>query len=238
MKILVDTHTHTNASAHAFGTVWENVTMAKKHGLTMICMTNHAPAIGDAPHIWHFETMHELPDEIDGIRLLKGVEANVLDTDGSLDIPENMQRSMDVMIASIHRPCFPVRSKEAHTQTWLNVIKNPYVTILGHTGHPSYPYDHEPVIEAAKENHKCIEINNHSFYIRKGCLEHCRDIALCCKKMGANIVVSSDAHTPFQVGVFDEALALLKEIDFPQAQIMNLNQERFERYLQEWKDRR
>lgn len=238
MKITVDTHTHTAVSTHAFGTVWENLTMAKRHGLSMVCMTNHAPAIGDAPHIWHFETMHELPDTVEGVRLLKGAEANVMDTDGQLDIPIELQQRMDMMIASIHRPCYPARSKEEHTQTWLNVIQNPYVTILGHTGHPSYPYEHEPVIEAAKNAHKCIEINNHSFQVRKGCMENCKAIALCCKKMGAGIVVSSDAHTPFQVGVFDHALEVLKAVDFPESLIMNLNQERFERYLQEWKDGR
>ena len=238
MKILVDTHTHTNCSAHAFGTVTENLTQAKTRGIQLVCMTNHAPAMPDAPHSWHFETMHELPEEIEGVRLLKGAEANVLDVEGNLDIPTELQKDMDMMIASLHRPCYPARTVKEHTQTWLNVIKNPYVTILGHTGHPSYPYDHKTVIDAVKKANKCIEINNHSFYVRKGSMENCRAIAECCKKIGANIVVSSDAHTPFQVGVFDKALDLLREVDFPESRIMNLNAERFQNYLKEWKSGR
>ena len=236
MKILVDTHTHTNCSTHAFGTITENLTMAKKRGLELVCMTNHGPQMPDAPHIWHFETMSELPDEIDGVRLLKGAEANILDTDGSLDFPIGIQKNMDIMIASIHRLCYKQRSVDEHTKTWLNVIKNPYVTVLGHTGQPAYKFDHETVIEAAKKHHKCIEINNHSFCVRKGSYVICRQIAEVCKKIGAYIVVSSDAHTPFQVGVFDDALKLLEGIDFPENLIMNLNAERFIRYLQEYRD--
>ena len=234
MKILVDTHTHTNCSTHAFGTVWENLTMAKRHGMEMVCMTNHGPNMPDAPHIWHFETMYELPEEIDGVRLLKGAEANVLDTEGNLDIPLGLQKDMDMMIASIHRYCYTKKTPTEHTKTWLKVIENPYVTILGHTGHPDYAFDHEAVVEAAKKHKKCIEINNHSFYVRKGSIENCRKIAECCKKIGTGIVVSSDAHTPFQVGVFDKALELLKEVDFPEDLVVNQSVDYLKKYLRKY----
>ncbi|MBE5039355.1 phosphatase [Ructibacterium gallinarum] len=233
MKILVDTHTHTNCSTHAFGTIMENLAMAKKRGLEMLCMTDHAPALPDAPHIWHFQTMHELPREVDGVKLLFGVEANILDVQGHLDIPESMQDQMEVMVASIHAPCYPPKTVEEHTQTWLHVLQNPYVTILGHSGHPSFPYDYETVAEAAKKYNKCIEINNHSFSVRHGSRENCMKIAEVCKKIGTKIVVSSDAHNSFQIGVFDHALELLKEVDFPEEQIMNLTAARFTDYLKE-----
>ena len=233
MKILVDTHTHTNCSTHVFGTISENMAMAKKHGLEMVCMTNHGPALSDSPHVWHFYTMFELPDEIDGVRLLKGAEANVVDNKGNLDIPKLMQRDMEVMIASMHRGTYSPKTKEEHTETWLNVIKNPYVTILGHTGNVMYPFDYETVIEVAKKNNKCIEINNHSFFVREESVKNCKKIAELCKKTETKIVVGSDAHTSFQVGVFDKALKLLKEVDFPEELIMNLNAERFLNHLKE-----
>ena len=44
------------------------------------------------------------------------------------------------------------------------------------------------------ENHKLVEINNHSFQVRPDNVENCRKIALCCKKYGVPIVVDSDAH--------------------------------------------
>ncbi len=237
MKILTDTHTHTNCSDHAFSTVAENLAMAKRRGLDLICMTDHAPAIPDAPHIWHFSTMHDLPKEVDGVRLLKGIEANVLDDEGHLDVPRSVQERADMMIASMHTPCYHSTSKEAHTAAWLNVIQNPYVTILGHTGDQRFDFDHETVIAAAKKANKCIEINNHSFEARGGSRENCRDIALICKKLGAKIVVSSDAHNCYQIGIFDHAIAMLEEIDFPEELIMNVNGARFLAFLKEFHSR-
>ena len=236
MRILADLHTHTNCSHHAHSTIYENIMFAKKRGLELIAMTDHAPAIPDSPHMWHFVTMHELPDEIEGVKLLCGIEANIIDPDGNLDVPLADQKKMDLMIASIHTPCYPPRTVEEHTKTWLGVVENPYVTILGHSGHPSFVYDYEKVILAAKE--KCIEINNHSFAVRKGSKENCRRIAEICRDAGAKIVVSSDAHSCFDVGVMDESIAMLEEIGFPEENIMNLTAEKFLRYLEEWRRER
>ena len=55
--IKTDLHTHTTASCHAYSTLEENVQWAKQIGLEAIAMTNHAPSLPDAPHIWHFEAI-------------------------------------------------------------------------------------------------------------------------------------------------------------------------------------
>lgn len=231
INILVDTHTHTNCSDHAFGSLCENIHYGKQNGMEMVCMTNHAPAIPDGAHKWHFITMKELPDFIEGVRLLKGCEANILNSSGELDMNEESLKSMDVAIASIHRPCYDGGDISDHTKTWLGVIENPYINILGHSGNPLFPYDHDRVIRAAKENNKCIEINNHSYSVREGSRENCRKIALKCMEVGCKIVVGSDAHTPFDVGNFDKATNMLSEINFPEELIVNLTPERFLGYL-------
>ena len=232
MKILVDTHTHTNCSTHAFSTIAENIGEAKKKGMEMICMTDHAPSLPDAPHIWHFNTMRHLPREIDGIKLMFGIEANIVDSQGNVDVPEEELRALDMAVASIHEPCYARRSSEEVTQTYLNVIKNnPLINIIGHSGNPKFTYDYETVICAAKEYNKCIEINNHSFGIRKGSDRNCMEIAKLCKKNGTRIVVSSDAHNCWQIGEFSKALAMLEEIDFPVELIMNTTSEKFTEYI-------
>jgi len=231
----MDTHTHTNASAHAYSTLLENVAVAKQKGLEGIVMTNHAPGIVDAPHVWHFHCMYNIPREIDGIKVLGGVEANVLDENGTLDMTAIDLQSCDVVIASIHRPCYTPGSVEQHTKTWLNVIKNPYVDILGHSGEERFKYDVETVIAAAKAAGVCIEINAHSFTARHGTEANCRKIAETCKKLGANIVVASDAHICFDVGNFDTAIEMLTEIDFPEELIMNTSAEKFISYIEKRK---
>ncbi len=235
IQILADTHTHTNCSHHAYSTLCENIAMAKEKGLEMICMTNHAPAIPDSAHIWHFRTMQRLPRVIDGVKLLVGAEANLIDKNGGIDLPESDQKEMDLIIASIHGPCYKRGTVEEHTNTYLGALKNPYITIIGHSGNPAYAYDIDKVILAAREYNKCIEINNNSYLARPKNAENCRRIALACKKYGTKIVVSSDAHSCFDVGNFKRATMMLEEIDFPQELIMNTTAERFEKYLEELK---
>ncbi len=237
MKVLVDTHTHTNVSTHAHSTLLENVLYAKKHRLEMLCMTNHAPNIPDSPHIWHFSTMMRLPREIEGIKMGYGIEANVIDTDGNIDVPEKIQKSVDFVIASMHPPCYSPDLLSDHTETWLKVLDNPYVTILGHTGHPKFPYDKEKVIKKAIEKDTCVEINNGSILTREGSFENCKKIAEVCKELGAKVVVSSDSHSCFTVGIFDEVIDMLEGINFPEELIMNLNADRFLKYLKSKKER-
>lgn len=232
VKILVDTHTHTNVSTHALSTLIENIDCAKAKGLEMLVTTNHTPSLVDSAHIWHFTTIANLPKVIKGLKHLAGAELNILDTAGNIDLPEAVLKKMDVLIASIHDPVYLPKTFEEHTKTWLNVIKNPYVDILGHSGHPSYQYDHEVVIKAAKEADKCIEINNHSYLVREGSAEICRDIALMCKKIGTKIVVSTDSHFCYDIGDFDMAVKMLEDIDFPEELVMNLNAERFTKYIE------
>ena len=139
MKVLVDTHTHTNCSNHAFWNYMGKYEVRKgKGGLEMVCMTNHAPAIPDSPHIWHFNTMKELPEYIEGVRLLCGCEENIPNSDGEIDMPVQYLKSMDVVVASIHPPCYESKDLPDHTETWLNVVKNPYVNIMGTQRRPAF----------------------------------------------------------------------------------------------------
>lgn len=231
IKVLVDTHTHTNCSTHAHSTLLENAYAAKERGLEMLCMTNHAPAIPDSPHIWHFETMGSLPKEIKGVKMAYGAEANLLDLEGNIDLPEDVQKKMDLIVASIHSPCLAPETSDDYTTTYLGAIKNPYITILGHSGSVNYPYDIDAVVKAAKEYNKCIEINNHTFTVRRPSIENCRKIALACKKYQTNIAVSSDAHNSFDIGNFDNAIKMLTDIDFPEELIVNATAQRFTEYL-------
>ncbi len=54
MELKVDTHTHTNASGHAYSTLIENAKSAKENGLDMFCTTDHAESMPGAPHYWFF----------------------------------------------------------------------------------------------------------------------------------------------------------------------------------------
>lgn len=228
MNILVDTHTHTNASTHAYSTLEENVRRAKQIGLEAIALTNHAPGMPDSPHIWHFVNMpRNIPREIDGVKILYGVEADIIDTDGTLDIDSGVLSMLDVVIASMHRDTFTPQNRKAHTQAYLNALQNPYVDIIGHSGSPDYEYNVDTVLALAKKEGKMIEINNNSHLIRRGSISNCINIAKKCMDLGVYVVVSSDAHFSGNVGNFFEAMSMLEEIGFPEELIANTTLEKF-----------
>ncbi len=237
MQILTDLHTHTIASAHAYSTIYENSLAAKEKGLEMIAITDHAPSMPDAPHPWHFLGYDNAPRFYNGIKILEGIELNIVNRSGEVDLEEKLLKSrIDIAIASIHNATYNEPAGGDHTETWLNVIENPYIDILGHSGSPDYLYDIDVVVKAAKNANKCIEINNHSFKARPKNIERCREIALACKRLGAYVVVNSDAHFMGQVGELGKAAAMLEEIDFPEELIMNLNAERFIKYIENKKN--
>ncbi len=232
IKITVDTHTHTNVSAHAFSTLEENIAAAVKMGLEGIAMTNHGPDLGDGAVWFHFNSARHLPKHINGIRLLTGAEVDIMDEDGNLDIEDKYLKNLELIIASFHTPCFaPNQPKEAVTKAWLNTLDNENVDVLGHMGDGRYMCDYEAVVKKAKEKGKIIEINNHSFRVRAGSDENCRQIALLCKKYSVPVVLSTDAHFSAEIGIVDNSKKLLEEIDFPEDLILNTSLKKLCDYL-------
>ena len=225
MKITTDLHCHTVASDHAYSTILENARVAAAMGLEAIAITDHAPAIQDAAHPWHFCCLKELPEKICGVKILGGAEVNISDTEGTLDLPEWIMKDLKIVIASIHDGVFTSTDVDENTKAYIAMLENKYVDIIGHSGNPRYPYDIDAVLATAKKLGKFIEINNKSFASRPENREICTSIAKRAKELEVGIVVNSDAHYCEYVGVYDEAVQMLKGIEFPEKLIMNRNYE-------------
>lgn len=222
MKILVDTHTHTIASSHAYSTVTEMARAAADVGLEAIAVTDHGMCLPDAPHEWHFHNLKNIPREMYGVKILYGIEANILDLEGNIDPLESaILNRLDIVNASIHSPCYKDSGVADHTPAYIGIVENPMVDIICHSGTAAYPYDYEKIVQLAKKNKKLMEINNHSFNVRKSSIPNCRKIAELCKRYEVGIVVSSDAHMSCDLGDYDYALGMLAEMDFPEKLIMN-----------------
>lgn len=230
MRIIADTHTHTVASTHAYSTILENARFASENGILYLGMTDHAPKICDAPHLWHFRNLAAIPETLFGVRILKGAEVNILEN-GEVDLDEETLNMLEWVVASYHAPACPPSSFEEHTKAYINVAKNPHVTVIGHSGSPAYSYDYEKAVKAFREYDKAVEINSHTFEARKQSVKNCLEIARLCKKYEAKIVVNSDAHFAYDVGRVDLALQALEEIGFPEKLVINSSKELFEEFL-------
>lgn len=123
--------------------------------------------------------------------------------------------------------CLTPGTVEDHTRAYLKLAENPHVDVIGHCGDERFRFDYERVIPVFGREGKIVEINNHSFAIRPGSAENCREIALLCKKHGVRVVVNTDAHFAMEIGQVPQALAMLESIDFPEELVVNADFDRF-----------
>lgn len=231
MQLIADLHTHTLASVHAYSTLLENVLYAKSHGMKALAMTDHSPAIPDAPDLVHFMNLKVIPEIIDDVRILRGVEANLIDYEGNIDVPSRILKSLDWVIASFHGvACEPGNARQ-NTNAYIEAAKNPYVDLIGHSGQDEFPYNYEKLIKTVKEYDKVIEINEASFDVRKGSDKNCPEIARLCKKYDVKVSVDSDSHFAASIGRFPKCLKMLEEIDFPEHLVINSDYDRLMEYI-------
>lgn len=241
MNYIADMHTHTVASTHAYSTITENAAWAGKHGIKYLGMTDHGTAMPDSPHIWHFQNLRILPDYIENVRVFRGIEANILDTEGRLDLaPEAEEicyRILEWVNVSFHVPSFSPASEAEHTKAYLNVLKNKYVDVICHSEDTRFGYDFDEVTRACAEYGRLIEINEYRLERGNGASDRYKQILDCCVKHGTRIIVDSDAHFYTHIGAFEQADSLLTEIGFPEELVINSSEERFLGYIRQRAER-
>lgn len=233
MELKVDTHTHTYASGHAYSTLIENAKSAKQNGLAMFCTTDHSESMPGAPHYWFFSNQRVLPRFIEGVAIIRGVESNIMNTQGEIDIHPSVDKNLDWVIASFHEPVFRPSDSAAHTEALLNVIKGGRVDALGHLGNPNFDFDFEAVIQCAVEHNVAIEINNTTLKgnSRVGSVDRCYEIARIAKAKGAFITSGSDAHFCNDVGGLDLVAILLDEVGIDSNKVITHSPQQFLSFL-------
>lgn len=234
MEILLDVHTHTLASGHAYSSLQEMVQAATEKNLQILGITEHGPAIEGTCPLLYFRNNHVVPRQFGSLRLLMGCEMNILDTNGTLDMPTDYMRYLDVRIAGIHAQCWRGGTREENTQAMLNVVRNPYVHIISHPGDGSAELLFEPIVLAAKECHTLLEINNHTLSPARNktmARPNNLEILRLCKRYEVPIILGSDAHISYQIADYSRLWPLLQETEFPEQLVMNHQPERFCEYL-------
>lgn len=221
MKIIADLHTHTLASSHAYSTIRENCEIAKERGIKVIALTDHAPLMPDAPHEWHAANQQILPQVIKGVCVLKGIEADIMNTKGELDIPDYVVGKLQWIVASFHGPVFPPMSEEDHLLAIENVCKNPMVDVFAHLTATGYPFDYKEAAKLFSKYDKIVELNEAS--LRSGASKRENAVRLFneCKSEGVKIAIDSDAHYCERIGDFSAVLDVLKEVKYPEELIIS-----------------
>ena len=212
-----DVHTHTLFSRHAYSTVRENVLAAREVGMELLGTTDHFsdmlfPGAGlehaDMRDYQHFLNTAVWPRTWEGVRLLRGAEADLRTLDGRLygqDIPvteeitgapvrkeatlyDRVAANCDYVIASVHLRDFARDATVAQTtEMYVRALSQPKVLVIGHAGRAGVPIDVREVVGEVARQHKLIEINSHSLAARRRegrTWQSCRAIAEACAELG------------------------------------------------------
>ncbi len=234
--IEVDTHTHTNATGHAFSSLLENVKEAKKKNLKGICITDHGPARPDSPSIEYFKMLASkyLPSEIDDIKIFTGVELNIISDEGDVDLPDSILKNLDFNIIAFHNQTpYSSNSIIKNTKSMIKALERKYIKGVAHPGDPYFPYEInlEEVVKAAANLGKFLELNNNVLKRGERWINYYKEMLYLCKKYNVKIFISSDAHFSYYIGDFSIAYDVIKE--FNNLKIINERLEEFEKLLKD-----
>jgi DNA polymerase (family 10) len=192
-----DLHVHTSETDGLAG-LEKIMQSAQDMGYTYLAITDHSRQVRIANGMdirrleKQMEKIDRLNDSLDGFRMLKGVEVDIL-ADGSLDFPDEVLKKLDLRVCSIHFSHHLSRKKQ--TERIIKAMENPFFNILGHpTGslinrRKPYAVDLEKVMAAAKENGCFLELN-----AQPDRLDLNDDACRLARDMNVKIAVSSDAH--------------------------------------------
>lgn len=224
MSYVMDMHTHTIASGHAYSTLQENIAAAREKGLMYLGLSEHGPAVVGAPRPIYFQNYKIIPRQYGELRLFCGIEANITDVEGHLDLDAFTLERMDYCIASMHTLVLSPGSVKDNTRAAVRAMENPLVKILGHPDDSRYPMDYEELVRAAAELRTILEVNNSSLHplsSRKGARENIHTMLEACMRYQVSIIVGTDSHVSSAIGDFTQADELLREADFPAELIVN-----------------
>lgn len=227
--VLCDLHTHTIASGHAYSTLKENIDAALSAGLKVFGTSEHGPAMPGTIGEMYFSNFKVVPKEIDGMRIVCGVEANILTTDGAIDVDAAMASKLDYVIAGIHSHCYADAGLIGNTDAIIGAMEHPFVRIISHPDDSRFPADRDALAKAAAAKGVALELNNGSLNPkskRSGGRENIIELLEACAKWGTQVIIGSDSHICYEIGHVERALEMLELTHFPEAQVLNFDLDR------------
>jgi DNA polymerase (family 10) len=198
-----DLHVHTRET-DGRNSLKEMAEAAKNRGYSYLAITEHSQSLTvarglDAKRLAKsIEAVERLNRKMKKFKILKSIEVDIR-KDGSLDLPNEILKELDLTVCAIHSE-FSL-SREKQTERILRAMDNPYFTILAHpTGRlinerDPYEVDVEKLIDAAAERGCFLELNAHPdrLDLRAAHLQAARE-------KGVKIAISTDAHSIDNLG--------------------------------------
>lgn len=233
--IKLDVHTHTIASGHATrATITDMAKAAVSNNLSLLGISDHGPATLGGGKPSYFRSLSHSQKKRFGVEMLYGAEVNILDNAGKLDLDDEILKNLDYVIASVHKPVKKPGTIDENTTAYIEAMKNPYVSIIGHCDDERYPVDYLTLVQAAVEHNVLLEINNSSLSpdgYRGDTKFNALMILNLCKHFHHPVLLSSDSHGAKHVGDCNYAEELIKLAEMPEELVLNYSVSRFKSFL-------
>jgi len=214
-----DFHIHTSYSSDGEDAVAPIVEAAEARELAAIAITDHGPelSVGISPDkIIPMLQDIELARKDARIPVLIGMEANIVGTDGEIDLDEWVVEKLDVVVVGLHRlGSFGHRPEELareYLSAVMNVVKRQRVDILVHPFQfhrylaPHLSQDEmDEFVKLAAEKEVAIELNS-KYRVPD------EDLLRACLRDGVKLSIGTDAHTVAEVGRLDWPMAMLRRV--------------------------
>jgi len=192
-----DLHVHTKET-DGHHTLEEIARTARERGYEYVAVTDHSKRVAMAQGLdakslaRQIKAIDKINTKLRKMVLLRGIEVDILE-DGSLDLPDEILKELDLTICAVHYNRKLSRDKQ--TERIIRAMDNPYFTILAHpTGRliqerEPYDVDMERLMEAARDRGCSMEVNAHPDRLDLSD-RYCR----MAKDMGVKIAISTDTH--------------------------------------------
>ena len=223
-----DLHCHSNWSDGS-APIAELMHAAKELGHEYCALTDHSPRLkianGLSPQRLReqLDVIEELRTELAPMRILTGIEVDILD-DGSLDQEPELLERLDVVVASVHSKLS--MDAASMTRRMVRAVSNPHADVLGHcTGRlvdgnrglrPESKFDAEKVFTACRDHETAVEINSRPE--RRDPPRRLMDLAL---EIGCLFSISTDAHAPGQLEFLAYGAQRALDAGVPEDRIVN-----------------
>ncbi|NLE00197.1 MAG: PHP domain-containing protein [Fibrobacter sp.] len=209
----VDLHVHSLFSNCGLHTILELLSQAKLLGLEAIAITDHGKTLGGRLNEVFFKRFICPYDEV---RLYKGIECNILNEQGEIDIIKSLLPFIDIVLLGIHPNTPRGNSEEYYTSLLISAMqKNPCIDIITHPNDTAYPVDYAVLAREAKLRGIALELNNSRIRYNKSNVEDTCNFLNACKSEGCSVAVCSDTHAIHELGGDESVAPLLEKTCFP-----------------------
>lgn len=241
MPVLGDYHTHTVFS-HGHVSIEDNVKAAINLGLKEIAITDHG--------FWHdyygvrrmdlssiIAEVKRLRGVYPQIKIYLGLEANLVDGNGRVDIEDSDDEWMDILVCGYHKCTratsmqeffnfsvpnfvsgltkFSARQVVKNTDAYIKALERYKIDIISH---PNYGIktDVKEIAKAAAHYGTFLELNGKKVSMTD-------DEILGLLDTGVTLIVDSDAHSAEKVGYFGVPLSFVSRLNIPTDRIANFD---------------